>query len=138
MAKWNVRSAGLNREGLTVYQVQELIRAGQVGAADEASDGGEWKPIGQTPVLARLLPESASAPPKPGDVVTIHGIALRVGDDGKPRPPSTKEIIRSFVTSLGDSSTNADKARRNGTIMAALLAVVFAVVVVWKFVLPHP
>lgn len=100
MAAWSTRSGGGTRDGLTVYQLQQLISTGQVAATDEVCEaGGTWARVADVPSLARHLPEAAAeAAPKPGSTVIVAGVALEVGPDGRPLPPPPEVIARMLAT----------------------------------------
>ena len=142
MALWSVRIGEETRAGLTVYQLQELIRSGQVPADAEASEGQEWKRIFEIPALARSLPESTERPdgatPK---TIKIHGLELEIGEDGKPKPPSP-ELIAQMLASQSPSRMDTDRAKRwnRGLLVVASVAVIVMMVLLLRLMLfgPHP
>lgn len=104
MATWSARTGAGLREGLTVYQLQELVRTGQVGASDEVLTEGAWRRVDEVPPLRALLP---SAPPVGGDLpepktIRVGALTLEVGPDGKPRPPPPDVVAQLLAQDLGD------------------------------------
>jgi hypothetical protein len=130
MALWSVRIGEETRSGLTVYQLQELIRSGQVPADAEASDGEAWRRIFEIPVFARSLPESteqeASGSPK---TIKLHGFELEVGEDGKPRPPPP-ELIAQMLASQSSQKTDSAGAKKASRVILALASIMVIVLMV--------
>jgi hypothetical protein len=123
MAVWRVRLSTGVREGLTQYQVQELIRSGQLRAEDQVEDQGAWRPLAEVPALARFLPASSSQEKaaSPGTMV-IHGLVLRTDKDGKPIPPSQEEMLQLLAAEA--AATRIDRTRgRRIVLLAAVLVV---------------
>ncbi len=135
MAAWNVKLATGLKTGLTVYQLQELIRGGKIGANDEAIEGDErqWRRVSEIPVLARFLPEDPSVPrgelPK---TVQVHGLTLEVGPDGKPKPPPPELVAKLLAAELGGPAqrTHDLAARTNRRLIVGVTVVLFGLALV--------
>lgn len=104
MATWSVRTAAGTREGLTVYQLQQLVRLGEVGAADEVLTEGSWRRVDAVPQLSAHLPSA----PAPSDASTspktlrIGNVELELGPDGKPLPPPPEVIAQLLSQDMGE------------------------------------
>lgn len=125
---WSVRSAAGERVGLTIYQVQEWLRSGALSATDEASDGGDWKPVGEFPQLAKMLPTDPAAQPEAVAFVHVAGMQLRIGEDGKPLPPTPDEIALLLATQSTDVEASVRKARRWITFAAVAITGILMVI----------
>lgn len=123
MAVWRVRLSSGVREGLTLYQVQELIRSGQMCSQDEVEENGAWRPLTEVPALARFLPA-----PGPEDASTssgtllVHGLVLRTDKDGKPIPPTQEEMLQLLAAEAAATRLDRTKSRRI-IFLAAVLVV---------------
>jgi hypothetical protein len=129
MALWNVRGNGIEREKLTVYQVQELVRAGQLRAEDQAAEDGSWKRVDEYPSLAKIIADAAgtTAPPPAPDSVNIAGMQLRLGPDGKPLPPTAEELAQIIAAASEESAERRRKTQQRITMgLTALTAVILA------------
>jgi hypothetical protein len=125
---WSVRSSTGERVGLTIYQVQELLRSGALTATDEASDGGEWKQVGEFPQLAKMLPPDPAAQPEAGNFIHVAGMQLRIGEDGKPLPPTPEEIALMLAVESSDIGASVRKARRWITFGAMVITGILMVI----------
>jgi hypothetical protein len=130
MALWSVKLADETRAGLTIYQLQELIRSGQVTADSEVSAGALWLRVSQVPALVRALPEK---PAGVAPTVVVHGIVLELGPDGTPLPPSPAVVAQLLA------GASPRKPRHNDSAASfnrwALAGVSVAVVALLLFVL---
>lgn len=124
---WSIRHEGVVQEGLTVYQVQEMIRSGQLGAKDEVTQDSTWIALGEHPTLARFLPEAAGQPPKPGDVIQLHGLDLRVGPDGKPLPPDPEAVAKLLRNEAALEPAVSETALRLKLVLTIVLGMVSAI-----------
>lgn len=124
MALWRIRTDDGTREGLTVYQLQELVRAGHASANDEvASDDDEaWRRVADVPVLARLLPALDDATDTPPRTVVVAGLTLEIGPDGRPLPPRPDQIAQALAGTRDDSG---ESMKRAGKVMSVLAALIF-------------
>ena len=106
---------------------------GQLGPEDEASSDGGWAAIRDLPVLARYLPEVTPPLPKPGDVVTLHGLNLRLGADGKPLPPDPATIAQ-LLSADAPGGQLADTAKQVRSVINVVLGllVLLGFVLLWK------
>ena len=107
MAGWTVRTDGGDAGPFTIYQLQERLRSGRLGADDLVrADAGEFRRVADVPQLARWLGDGPPAGSIAGAGsgsrdrrtdeagVLVHGVVLRKGPDGKPLPPSPAELAQ--------------------------------------------
>lgn len=129
MASWSWRSNEAQQEGLTLYQLQELVRTGRVAGDHQVRvDDGPWRPVSEEPKLARLVPGTA---PEPSRTRVVNGVELEVDEEGRLLPPSPEQIARMLASSEPDALlTSAATVRKGMYVLAALLFVVSAVLVV--------
>jgi hypothetical protein len=88
-ARWSLRTAAGVREGLSLPQLETLVRSGEARADDEVCRGGRWTRVDAVPYLRRLLaaPPAGAAPVRPGPGgLVLPDIPLRPGPDGRPEP----------------------------------------------------
>jgi hypothetical protein len=131
MATWTVKTAAGTRAGLTIYQLQQLVRTGQVLAGDEAATDGVFRTVAEIEPLRRHLPEAAPPVPAGTKTIDIHGIRLELGPDGKPLPPPP-EVVATLLARLSDRPRHA----RMHTVGKALfvVALVFGAIAVLMLV----
>lgn len=129
MATFTLRTAaGSTRDGLTVYQLQQLIRSGEAGGDDEVSSDGAFRKIRDVAVLARHLPgggATASEGDEGATFIEVGGLRLEVGPDGRPLPPPP-EVVASLLAA-GDDRTDPARARRVRQVVLGVALVLFAV-----------
>ena len=136
MATWSIRQAGGEQNGLTIYQLQELIRSGRVTAEDQVTQDGQWRAIGDLPSLARLLPvdEAPEQRAAPGDSIVVHGVKLQVGADGKPLPPPPDVVAKLLAAEVGPRRFDKAAAQRltfiAASVMIGALALLALIIVV--------
>ena len=124
MPGWAWRGTGGAQEGLTVYQLQELVRSGRAHPGDEVrQDGGPWTRVADEPRLARLLPEPEESPSDERHTLVVNGVVLELGPDGKPLPPSPEQIARMLSQSSDreERTARVAKARQAAFVVAAVL-----------------
>ena len=126
MALWSVKLGEETRSGLTVYQLQELIRTGQVTAENEVFDGAEWKRVVDVPALARSLPETLASSLGGARKVVIHGLELEIGEDGKPKP-LPPEVIAQMLASQSTRRTDPERAKKVNRTLIVVVSVVIIV-----------
>jgi hypothetical protein len=123
MATWSIRSADGVHEDLTIYQVQQRLRSGSLGPETEVAQGGVWMPLHAVPALAKFLPiRDPAGPPAPGELVQVHGLELKVGEDGKPLPPSADVVARMLAEEAAATRIDGQRATRLTRAVAFALA----------------
>lgn len=123
MTTWDWRGATGQREALTVYQLQQLVRSGEVGLDDEVRfANGPWRRVAEEPRLARLAPTSQA----------INGVALERDQEGRLLPPSSDQIALMLAQGAEseDFARSMAKARRVLIAVACLLFAGAAVLVI--------
>ncbi len=138
MAVWRVRLSTGVREGLTLYQVQELIRSGQMTRDDQVEDQGTWRPLTEVPALARFLPAPATQDDAaPSGTVLVHGLRLRIDKDGKPIPPTQEEMLQLLAAEASASRLDQTKGRRAVLLAAVLVVAMLLGLVLFTIVRSH-
>jgi hypothetical protein len=138
MATWNVRTIDGVRDNLTIYQVQEMLRTGQLQADTEVAQGDDWVPLAEVPALARFMP-AANTAPTTDDVLAAHGLVLQRDANGKPILPPPDVIARILETDAARDRTNTELGRRWAVGVGLVVAWFFAsVTLYYMFIRPRP
>jgi len=133
MAVFTIRTGTGDEGPLTIYQVQQRLHAGLLGADDLVrEDAGEFRKVADFPAFSRLLekrspsPEAATIGGDDASTVTIAGVTLQRGPDGKPLPPSPEELAA--LLRAAEKPVDHVKLKRRVTIVAFVFAVLVGIV----------
>jgi hypothetical protein len=133
MATWSVRTKDGVRENVTIYQVQQLLRTGELGADTEVTQGEGWVRLAEVPALARFVP-AASLAPTTDEVLSAHGLVLQRDVNGKAILPPADVIARLLETDASRDRTNTDRGRRWAVGVGLVVAWFFAIVTLYYVV----
>lgn len=124
MAGWTLKNADEQRDGLTIYQLQELVRSGRIGPDAEVSDGGPLQRVRDVPRLAALLPAEEGSGPAPRTIL-VGGLELELGPDGKPLPPSP-DVVAKLLAGESDVERGRARAERTRKVVLVVCAVMIS------------